>query len=44
MKTVYETPDAVVIDFNASEQIAVVNDPNENIGPKPEPGVGSRDF
>ena len=44
MKTFYEASAANVIDFSAKEQIAIVSDPNENIGPQPEAGVGSRDF
>ena len=44
MGTFYETPIANVIDFSAKEQIAIVSDPNENIGPQPEGSVGSRDF
>ena len=43
MKTLHEAPVATVINFSAREQIAI-SDPNENIGPQPEAGVGSRDF
>lgn len=40
MKTCYETPEANVIAFSSKEQIAIV----EEIGPQPEPSVGSKDF
>ena len=44
MKTFYEAPAAEVIDFTARENLAYVPDGSENIGPKPEGGVGSKDF
>ena len=46
MNTVYQTPEAEVIDFTAREALAVVNEQGneEPIGPQPEAGVGSRGF
>ena len=44
MKNYYEKPEAEVIDFSAKEKIAYVADDRENVGPKPEGGVGSKDF
>ena len=44
MKTYYEKPMAEVVDFSAMEKIAYVPDEREDVGPKPEGGVGSKDF
>lgn len=40
MKAIYEQPEVEVIDFQARENLAVIEDEVKN----PEVGVGSRDF
>ena len=44
MKTYYEKPEAEVIDFSAKEKIAYVSEGKEEVGPKPEGSIGSKDF
>lgn len=44
MKMFYEAPQAEVICFCTAEDLAIVPEANENIGPKPEGSVGSKDF
>lgn len=44
MKIFYEAPQAEVIRYCTVEDLAVVPEANEDIGPKPEGSVGSKDF
>ena len=44
MRIYYEAPQAEVIHFCTAEDLAVVPDANENVGPKPDGSVGSKDF
>jgi len=44
MKTYYEAPAAEVIHFHAGEDLAVIPEGNENMGPTPDGSVGSKDF
>lgn len=44
MKYYYEMPTAEVIDFRAREDLAVIPEGSENIGPEDDGSVGSRDF